>query len=605
MLAGAFVLLLLIPSPAAAFFNVSLDVVVLVDKPSYRAGDVVNASVYVIWGGTLSDAAFVDLEFSVNTYPSWTESVPLIRESAGSYRGSFPILANMTSVPWSDLRSDVSVGSLTSSGYALVFLARSPVLTDRAFLSTYEAAPGQTVNGTLQTYLDGALADVDKLTITATLSVLGYPYVGSELAVRNVSAGTYGFSYTVPSDLNLSGSVQFYASAQVSAILTTFGLSNLPTLRVDVADPFLIWTHQVALDSAHAAFDVWVADPSGTPVAGAGVWTVVDRGSPLLGGVASARAQTDSAGRASFDFPFLPALLPQFLSYYGYVTIGSANESFTGYFAARAVSLYGFAIQRDNPQELFEPGEHAVLRYTARFNGSPYAGSVILYAVNNDSSLLAYGRATTDASGSFALNFTMPWDGASIEFATQAPDGTNTGASLLVLACRRMNVQVGALQVGTTGHLIAELPATGGPWSVDFEFYPSNTSAPPDVNGGWQVQDELTGLGVRLGSQTVAGGTVNLSLPLPSFLPAGSYYLSIVAYPLNAVAPFAAATFPLRYAYAALVTVQGPPLGAVLLVLVTLPIVLAVGVAAWVVERRRRRQPPPRRTEPQPPPPSP
>ncbi len=605
VLAGAFVLLLVLPSPAAAFFNASLDVVVLVDKPAYRAGDTVNASVYVIWGGTLSDAAFTDLQFSPNAYPAWIESIPLTRESAGVYRGSFPILANMTGVPWGNLYADASVGSLASSGSALVFLTRSPVLTDHAFLSTYEAVPGQTVNGTLETYLDGSLADVDNLTISASLSVLSYPYVGSELAVRNVSAGTYGFSYSVPSHLNLSGSVQFYANAEVAAIRTTFGLSNLPTLRVDVANPFLIWTHQVALDSSHAAFDVWVADPSGTPLAGAAVWTVVLDGGPhFLSGVASATVQTDSAGRASFDFPFVSAPLPPYLGYLGYVTLGPANESFSGYLSASAASARGFVVQRDNPEDLFEPGEPAILRYTADFNGSPYASSVILYTVYNSSSLVAYGRATADGAGSFAVNFTMPSDGVTIELSTQTPDGAMNGGIFYVFACRRLDVQVGTLQVGSTGRIVAQLPSTGGPWTLDIEFYPSNASAPPDVGAGWQVQDHLTGVGVRLGFQTVAGGSVNLSIPLPSYLPSGSYYLSITAFPLNALAPFASYSFPLRYAYAAVVTVQGPPLDASLLVLVTLPIVLAVGVAAWVVERRRRRRSPPP-TEPRTSPPSP
>ncbi len=606
-LAGALVLLLVLPSPAAAFFNASLDVEILVDKPSYQTGDIVNATVDVIWGGTLSDAVYVDLELTVNALTVWTQPIPLTHVSAGVYRGSFPILANLTAsgLPWLDLRADASVGAITASAYAMVFVTRSPVLTDHAFLSAYEAAPGQTVNGTLQTYLDGVLADADNVTVSAQLYAPGLPYSSSDLAVRNVSAGTYAFSYTVPTDVNVSASVSFWGSAEVAAIHTTYGLSNLPTLRVDVADPFLVWTHELALGSGHAAFEVWVADPSGSPVAGAGVWVVTRTwGLPFPGGVVSGRAVTDASGRAPFDLAFASGFASRYLYLQGYVTRGSANESFTASIASSAVPPAGFFVQRTNPLDLFEPGEKAVLRFVADFDGGPLAGSVLFYTAYDASSLLTYGRVTTDPSGSFAVNFTMPSDGATIELVTQTPDALWNGANVYVAPYERMNVQVGTLQVGTTGQIVATLPPTGGPWSVDIEFYPSNTSAPADVNAGWDARDALTGLGVRLGGQTVAGPTIDLSLPLPSFLPAGSYYLSIVAYPLNAIGP-APTLFPLQYAYAALVTVQGPSLDGAVLVLATLPIVLAVAAAAWVVERRRKRGPPPERPQSQAPPPPP
>ncbi len=596
----------MVPAPAAAFFSQSLDVVILLDKPSYGVGDTVTATVDVISDGILSDPGSVGLELNVSGTVLWARPVALVRVGPGTYAGSFQVLANMT--PPSRqlmLLAQASVGSLSGGSSQSVTIVNRPVLTDHGTLSAYEAAPGQSVNGTLQTFLDGALADVDNLTMLAVLNVGGRPVGVFEPAVRNVSAGTYGFSYTVPSALNQSGIVFFTAYARVLALNnSTSGLSNLPPLRIDVANPFLVWVHTIGFTSnqtvAHAAFDLWVADPSGRAVAGARVWVRALSAISPAGGTVTGVATTDASGRASLDLAMRAFTglwtLPLTVS----VQRGSANQSLFTFLAVSPPPTPGFTVQRQNPQDLFEPGETAVLDYTAYYDGVAYKGTDILYTAYTGSSLVAYGRVTTDLAGAFRLNFTMPSDPVTIELETQRLGSVIwSDATLTVSPSQRLAVQVGALQLGTTGHIVATLPASGGPWSVTIAFYPANASAPPDFAAGWVADPELTGLGVRLGVQAVAGPTVDLAVPLPAFLPTGPYYLEILVSSADLASPF---TIPLaQYAYVALVTVQPAPPDAVLLLVVTVPIVAAVVLTAFVVQRRRKRLRPPETKSPPPP----
>lgn len=590
VVAGTLAILLLSPSPAAATFNLSLDVVVLVDRPTASVGDVVNATVYVIWGGTLTDPGYINLQLNMEGVAPWSESLPVTRQSAGAYNGSFTVLANMTraTAPWVALVGTAVVSTSTGSGYAFVSVPSGPVLTSRATLSSYNAVPGQTVTGTVQTFLSGQLHDVDNLSIGAQLGTAGEPYQTSWLAVTNASIGTYRFSYTVPTGLNTSNMVHFFANAEVLALGTTFGLSPMPTLSVDVVNPFLIWVHQVAMDVTHAAFEVWVADASARPVFGATVW--VHSYQPFLIRDAarfSLHALTDSSGRATFNV-VLNASPPPFVGLAGSVALGSANESFSG-FLTRIQGVY-FDVKRDNPQDLYEPGERAFLNYTVISYGSPLAGALILYTAYNASTLLAYGRTTTDTSGVFGLNFTMPADGATIDLEVDMQNGTAQTFAVSAYAVERMDVQVGTLMLGTTAHIVGTLPEGRGPWFVSIDFHPLATSA--DVLGysDWKTDGRLTGVGVHLGTQTVPGPTIDLSLPLPGFLPSGSYYLDIFAYDLGMVTPlgFVGATFE----YAAIVTVQPAAVDVGLLAIVAVPIVIVVVTGVVFVLRLRKRRPP-------------
>lgn len=575
---------LLLASQGASAVFMSLDLVVVTDKTAYQVGDFVNATVYVLSSGLLTDARSVSL--AVMAFGSWVplENVSLSHLATGTYRGTFRMTTNLTSLwmPGLTLRSQASVGYLTDSASTDISVPAQVSVRGLLSLSVSSAVPGETVHGTLTVTYNGSLRDADGLNVSASLLtslVLQTAY----LPVTHVSTGVYRFNYTVPSSLRASASVLFWGMATIQQGNNSFGYAGQVTLPVELPDPFLIWYDAALWTTGSVRLNVWLAGPTGTPVWGAKVLLYpvappVSRVEPV-----ALSATTDPTGLAAFDVRNLTFYGAGYLTFYGYATKGTSNQSFSGTaegtLPTNASSL-GLQLRRNNILDVFPPGDTAILNYTALWNGVPLNGTRFFYDVHNATTLVAYGNATASALGTLLLSFPMPSDAATVDISAQMP---NTGWSPFFDTVRpemRLAAQVGRFEVGATSRLTAQLPPGHSAWQVSVMFYPYLLSAYPDLRPEWSESpdgaDVFPGMAVTVSN----GSALGVDLTLPSFLPSNrNYYLEIRAQPVDTGASFA-----IPYVLRQLVYVRAGSAGPVNVLLVP-SLVIGLGVTAvaiWV-----------------------
>ncbi len=559
-------------------------------------GDSVDATVYVVDAGMLSDADSLRVMLSSGTYPSWSEPLGVTRIATGTYRATFRILANMTDLflPGIGLGAEASIGSLTDRASLLVPVPGQYDLSVDVTLSKYSAVPGETVTGTVRVSLNGTLSDADLMNVSARSELPGQLEQIQYLAVANVSTGTYSFSYAIPASTSQTTMIVFWADATVVRPSNTMGFLSTVPLRVEVTDHFLVWYHQVAFTADYADLEIWVADPYGVPVADADVTLKAIACYLCPGaGVRSLGNATDVHGRAPFNMTLNFTGTPGGLAFWGSVAKGSANESYTGVLLApptRNPPYIGFEVRRNNVLDNFRSGQTATLNYTALSEGTPLAQKVIYYAVYNLTALAGYGSVVTDVSGGFGLQFIMPGVTAWIDFSLEIEPNVWSSAQEYLWSAQPLAAEMGAFEVGGLTRVTAQLPAGGAPWAVTARLYPHNLSEYPLLRPDWSPVTESTSLFYPPGLRVLDASTLDLTLPLPRFLPADrSYLLEIWVYSMNLNGPAGIALEPyvltkLVYVSAALPGTPDPMLFAILGALAA---IAAVAVSVFLLLRRR------------------
>ncbi len=588
-------LLLLVAGGASAFL-MTLDVVVVTDRTSYLVGDYVNATVYVLNGGVPSDADSVSLTATAFGIPFRFVEISLSRTAIGTYRGTLPVTSNLTP-EWSggvNLRAQATVGYLTDTASTSVYVPGPVNLQACLSLSPSEAAPGDTVQGKLTVTFNGAPRAPDEVNVSVRVS---NPFFYRTLypPTTAVATGVYAFAFTVPPSLNASATLYVTGTATILTTNGSYGFSDFVSVPVRLPDPFLVWYNATSWSANQSYLDVWVATMTGSPVSGAKVTLY-----PLLGPLsppgwpAVQNATTDAVGRARFSISVSGL---DYFSFWGFVTRGNANESFSG--GVRAPPhirspFPGFTLLRNNQLDVFEPGETAVLNYTALFNYVPLNGRQLFYDVHNATALIAYGSVRVSRTGSFGIQFPMPRDAATLDIGGEMPNTGWSVASDSVQPAMRLAARVGPFQVGATTQLTASLPESGGPWDVTVGFYPYNLAAYPDLRPEWSAASDFAGTtpGVDVG---VAGGSsFQVNFTLPAFLPSDRmYYLDVTATPTGSGS--SPDPSPLHYVFKGLVYVGGAP-GVPLEALLIVSLLAALGVVGVAVVivcvlRQRPRQP--------------
>ena len=597
---------LLLASSGASAFAQSLNVVVVTDRPGYQVGDFVNATVYVLDGGALTDADAVSLTVSPLGQGSPTENVSLSHVTTGTYRGTFEVTSNLTSTPFNPgltLRALATVGSMTDAETTSISTPPQPDFRAHLALSRTTALPGQVVDGTLTVTYNGLPYDASDANVSVHLDVapFSWPVYPS---LTNLSTGVYGFSYTVPPSLDSPAEILFVSSATMIQGNHSFSWGEMASVLVTLPDPFDVWYNATSWTSSSTSFDVWVAAPTGVPVTGASVTLYSPEPPTLPPSLPSAlHAITDASGRASFEVSnYGRVLLP--LS--GYVTRGIANQTIGGVLErppSTNQSFTGLELRRDNVLDVLVPGETAVVNYTALMDGVPLNGTRFYYDVHNATTLLGHGSVVTSPGGAFSLRFPMPSDTATADFSAELASNVWDSAFATVTPAHRLDAQVGAFQVGGETRITAALPATSGTWRVTATFYPDARSAYPDLRPDWSESADLAGLYPGIAAGVANGTGLSVNLTLPSFLPGDrDYYLEVDAQAMNGSAPVG-----LPYVLKERVYVVGrPPVPAdASLVMALVAGIAAVGGAAVVALLLLRRRRPPTVAPPSAPPPGP
>ncbi len=529
---------LLLASQGTSAVFMTLDLVVVTDKTAYQVGDFVNATVYVMNSGIPTDADSVSL--AVMAYGSWDplENVPLSRVATGTYRGTFQVTTNLTSLwmPGLTLRSQVSVGYLTDSASTDISVPARVSVRGHLSLSVSSAVPGETVSGTLTVTYNGALRDADDLNVSASL-VTSLAQQTAYLPVTHISVGVYRFYYTVPSSLHASASVWFWGRVTIQQGNNSYGYADLATLPVELPDPFLIWYDAVLWTTDSVRLNVWLAGPTGIPAWGAKVFLYPVAPPFFRVKPVALSATADPTGLAAFDVRNPASYGAGYLTFYGYATMGTSNQSFSGTAEDTLLtnaSNSGLQLRRNNILDVFPPGDTAILNYTAFWNGVPLNGTHFVYDVHDATALLAYGNATASASGTLLLSFPMPSDAATVDVSAHLP---NTGWSPFFDTVRpemRLAARVGRFQVGATTRLTAQLPLGHSAWQVSVMFYPYSLSAYPDLQPDWSESPDGAGVFPGVVMAVSNSSALGVSLTLPSFLPSNrSFYLEIRAEPLD------------------------------------------------------------------------
>lgn len=599
---------ILVSTSGASAFTITLDVVVVLDKTSYVAGDFVNVTLYVLDRGALADGDSVSLILNAWTAPAttWAKAIPLIHLAPGTYRGTFQILANMTAPVSSSfsLQAEATVGYLSDTANVEVYFPGEVNLRDFLTLSEYTAAPGDAVSGTVRVYVNDQLANASiRVTARSDNPAFLMPVVQA-VNTTNVSVGTYGLTYNVPSTITGSTVIEFWATAtisrRISGINWTLSWTSATPLRVQSATDLLIWYHQRYYSPTVAALDIWVADTNGGALSGANVsLTMYTSGAYGIQGLKTFRGRTDDQGRAPFNLSLNYTAHLTYLAFWGYAAQGAANQSFIGGLnipPSEAPSISNFVVQRSDPRPYFLVGEALTLDYTASYDGVPLSSTQLFYAVHNPLALIDHGSVTTDASGRFTLQLVVPPDGASIDFSGEMPNTGWSTASDIVAAAEPLDLHMGSFAVGGTTHLTAQLPSGGAPWGVAVEFYPYNLSEFPVLRPDWSQTLDAASVMYRPGMVLVNSSSLDLGLTLPGFLPANrDYFLQVLVASVN---PDPAIGGPLGpYAFTALVHVSTaqpiePISPFVILGVIGVPVAVFLVALVYILTRKAKVQSP-------------
>ena len=563
-------------------------------------GSFVNATVYVFFEGALTDANAVWLVVAMSPLGTALENISLFRVSDGTYTGIFQITANLTAstYPALSLNAEATVGYLTGTASVSVQVPARAELRTSIALSTSEGMPGGTVQGTLTVTWNGAPRTPEFVNV----SVGTYPLLFWRVAyppIRFVSTGVYSFSFTVPASLNVSTMMLVVGTASLSEANETFSAGYFAYLPVELPDPFIVWYNTSDWSRNETYLDVWVATNATTPVSDARVLVYLPLSPqyPLTPPIAET-AMTNSSGGARLSISLNGA---SSFYFWGVVTQGTLNQSFEG--SVQSLSgihppAPGFSVRRNNVLEIFEPGEAAVLNYSALFDYAPLTGTELYYDVHNASTLIGFGRVAVPPSGAFAIRFAMPRDAATLDFIGEMPNGKWSESSDAVQAAMRLDAQVGAFRTGATTRLTAPLPAGGAPWKVSVDFYPHDLSAYPELRAEWASASDAAWITPGIDVTTAGPTAFEVNLTLPAYLPSNRpYFLQVTAVP--GAPASASGSHALPYVFRELVYVAGPPSpsGGVLLVLPLVAVVGAAIIVALVLRRRRRFQEPPSRAE--------
>ena len=493
------------------------DIVLLTDKTVYDLGDTVKAAVYLFKGGRYWDPVEPPSLRTMNTPQATT--INTTRASAGLYRANITLTPSLLfgNGSYGSARGVLSLRATARDSFLELFSVVGVVVRghDTAVwieLSNYRPAVGEAVGITVTTLRRGQTVDAENLTV----GVLGYhwfhePSLKSVNATR-IGVGRYTATYVIPPEF-ASARLYVRASAAWSDAVAFGG-------AVVVVQGLSIWSHLLATNRTTVRFEILVGDVNGQPAAGAVV--------RFSRGATSYEAMMDAQGRATFETP------PSGFSTYGVV----GNVTYKDIFQSISGSFFVLGADLDirplvaSPRDLIvQPRQIVLMRYEARFQGEPLRNASLTYEARTPREIVGFGSVSTDAQGTFSVNFTAPDRSVLLAFGHEVP-GTGTYVRGTYLFVQRPDFRIDVDRLALAQPL--EVRLTADPAFVGIPFGVFLLVAPIDslsLNFEWTpLTPSDYYLSFHQPLPTSRG--IATQVFLPATLPADREYL-FLAFPLN------------------------------------------------------------------------
>lgn len=370
----------------------ALDVAVVLDRSAAGYGEKITVTVYVFDRGLPVEPSAISAE--VDKLPG-TAPLALVRHSTGVYNGEFVFESHPSVVA-----ATATVGDTQDEGRAVVYHRFNQVLI---IPSTGTARPGQTIAIAVETRdRDGRFEDADSIGITADVVFapeFARQSLSTNLTFTRTGTGRYSAAFTVPPDIDRDAMVGIRADVRSRSGGTGVGADVI----VDFPDNFVVWYRASAIVGSNATLEVDVASMTGGPSPNATVslriWPY-NRSSPI-----DMEGSTDSSGAVSFGVSL--SQIP--LTFYGNVTSGPKRQPFAGVLGHPQTSNPAEPkIVRENPNEIFEAGETAVLRFRLVTGVNPILDQELFVYAQTASDLVLAERVQTDGGGRFEVRFVAP-----------------------------------------------------------------------------------------------------------------------------------------------------------------------------------------------------
>ncbi len=495
-----------------------VEVVLLVPDGTYHAGDFVNVTVHVFVRGAHANATTIRASVACCT-PWLDRPIPLAQTATGVYEGRVRVLD--VDPPTVAIAVNATVEGVEDRAGLGLRIAPAQDLLVSMYPSPVEPRAGDTVHVTIRVRVNGVPHDADFLNLSVGLVPL--PAFGSSPSTQLLNwtqfgVGNYTAAYVVPTTVDRNSLVQFIAEVTVGQ--THQGLSAFAHIRFPPS--LLVWYQGVAMSPDNATLDLHVADATGGPISGASVSFSFT--TDLLGPSLHRDGSTDASGVARFALPLNGSAG---VSFAGTAKSGTVEQPFAGFIQGYVAAPTGFVVRRENPQDVFESGELADLRYIAMDNGTSLQGQTLYVYVYTSSELLAAEQVATDASGRFDVRFVAPAASVSVDIAAQVR-GLWTSVRESFQSQHRLAVQTSSVPAERRLQFSGRFPSVAGPWIA---FLSISASVSGHGSGVWQPAEDP-------GTTTIAAGeggeAFQIDVTLPRLLPdAQEYTVEIVAIPMT------------------------------------------------------------------------
>ena len=419
--------------PTASAHDDSMKVIVTVDSyKQYAVGDTVTCYVYVFDKGAYVNADENPLIILNKYYENQRNStnpddgITVSKIGTGKYKVTFSI--------WETDGSYISIYASATYGKSSVTddIYNSDYDSKYISITTAEVETGLSVTVTIDNYYEAyPFESGDTVDLTATVKYndvkvtpdefelkVGYGGYGvgdyeneDFVSCTNPSVGVYKGSYTIPS---ITESTTFY----IEPFASYNGINYTPySWTIFSLDFFAVYYHELSVTETQADFEIYVSDLNGNVISGAVVSFSYDNDNNWNTPEVSVQETTDATGKASFTITYTN--VSYISDWDAYANASGKSQRFYIYidtpYEYEYISSYGLSIIDRTEDGTVESGQFVTKQYQAYLNGTKLNNADIYYYAYNSTSIISYGKRTTDSEGKFTISFTL-YDSINIVF---------------------------------------------------------------------------------------------------------------------------------------------------------------------------------------------
>lgn len=413
--------------PTVSAHNDSMKVIVTVDSSKqYAVGDTVTCYVYVFDKGAYVNADGNPLIILNKYYENQRNStnpidgITVNKIGTGKYEVTFSILESDCN--WYDSYCSISIYASATYGKSSVTddIYNSDYDSKYISITTAEVETGLSITVTIDNYFEiYPFEPGDTVDLTATVRYDDIKVTPDEFEVKvgygeedweggyenedyvsctNPSVGIYEGSYAIPS---VTESTTFL----VEAFASYGGVDDTYNTGFSV-DFFAVYYHELSVTKTQADFEIYVSDLNGNVIPSAVVSFSYDNDDDWNTPEVSVQETTDATGKASFTITYTNV---SDISDYAYANASGKSQIFDIYIATpyEDISTYGLSVIDRTEDGTVESGQFVTKQYQAYMEGAELSNADIYYYAYNSTSIISYGKRTTDSQGKFTLSFTV------------------------------------------------------------------------------------------------------------------------------------------------------------------------------------------------------